>query len=362
MHFNGQTGGIDVTAKRELDLDVVRGMAIVLAMGWHFNNRPTGYALMDGLLWPGRAFGWAGVDLFFVLSGFLVGRLVMKEQLQTGQFNAKRFLIRRAFKLWPILYIFLVFMVFAVPWQQFLIQIGTHTQNFFRTSVATHLWSLAVEEHFYLVFSLLFAFYCKRSFGVGVLYKVLITLLIAAPVLRLVAVLNEMDPISVQYQTQFRMDGLAFGVLLAALFVHHKNTFEMLVQKKCLWMLCTLGGYYLLSHVQKISPIGMVAGYSLSYLAGASLLLLVYKSKIEGVAPLLVKSFAFMGVYSYAMYIWHVPAAKISEIILGKMGVAHYEWFVILCLYLSSIVVAYVATKLIEKPFMKLRDKLYPSE
>ena len=58
---------------RRLDLDVVRGLAIVLALGWHFSGDPTGNVVVDALTWPGRMFGWAGVDLFFVLSGGRAG-------------------------------------------------------------------------------------------------------------------------------------------------------------------------------------------------------------------------------------------------------------------------------------------------
>ena len=76
---------------RRLDLDVVRGLAIVLALGYHFSKgaqrerRPRRPDL------AGRHVGWAGVDLFFVLSGFLLGRLALTEQARTGRFDGRRF-------------------------------------------------------------------------------------------------------------------------------------------------------------------------------------------------------------------------------------------------------------------------------
>src|SRR3954465_7279991 len=79
---------------RRLDLDVVRGLAIVLALGWHFSG-PTGNAVLDALQWPGKQFGWAGVDLFFVLSGFLMGRLGLREHARTRGFAGRRGTIPR---------------------------------------------------------------------------------------------------------------------------------------------------------------------------------------------------------------------------------------------------------------------------
>src|SRR3954447_22932614 len=81
----GSAGG-----SRRLDLDVVRGVAILLAMGWHFNHADSGNPVVDVLQWPGGTFGWAGVDLFFVLSGFLVGRLVLREHQPAGRFHSLR--------------------------------------------------------------------------------------------------------------------------------------------------------------------------------------------------------------------------------------------------------------------------------
>jgi peptidoglycan/LPS O-acetylase OafA/YrhL len=143
------------TGSRRLDLDAVRGVAIVLALGWHFSRTSSGNVVLDALQTPGRVFGWAGVDLFLVLSGFLVGQLVLRERAGTGSFDGRRFTARRLLTLWPVLYVFLA--VHAVVGEEPL----------------THLWSVAVEEHFYLVLALLFPFFARRRGSVRVLVGIL---------------------------------------------------------------------------------------------------------------------------------------------------------------------------------------------
>jgi peptidoglycan/LPS O-acetylase OafA/YrhL len=93
-------------SQREVDLDVVRGVAILLAIGWHLNAST--YTVFDWLLYPGARIGWAGVDLFFVLSGFLVGRMLLKERARFGRVKLSVFYARRIMRLWPVLYVFLI--------------------------------------------------------------------------------------------------------------------------------------------------------------------------------------------------------------------------------------------------------------
>src|SRR6476620_6792605 len=176
-------------AARRLDLDVVRGLAIVLALGWHFSRKPTGNVVLDAVQWPGHVFGWAGVDLFFVLSGFLMGQLVLKERARTGGFDGRRFTARRLLRLWPVLYVFLaVHAVFgSEPLGSYLWQNALHVQNYAGTSLA-HLWSLAVEEHFYLLLAVLFPLFARRRGTVRPLVAVLVAVLVGSLVLRLTGV------------------------------------------------------------------------------------------------------------------------------------------------------------------------------
>src|SRR3954465_4851857 len=125
---------------RRPDLDVVRGLAIVLALGWHFNHRWSGNAGLHPVQWPGHMFGWAGVDLFFVLSGFLMGRLVLGEHTRTGRFDGRRVTARPGPKLRPgpspLLALHAVFG--EEPLASYLWQNALHLQNYAGTSL-THL-------------------------------------------------------------------------------------------------------------------------------------------------------------------------------------------------------------------------------
>src|SRR4051812_6661578 len=177
--------GAPPARSRRLDLDVVRGVAILLALGWHFSRHPSGNRVLDALQWPGHMFGWAGVDLFFVLSGFLMGQRVLREQARTGRFDGRRFTARRVLRLWPVLYVFLaVHAVFgAEPVGSYLWQNALHVQNYAGTSL-THLWSLAVEEHFYLALAVFFPLFARRSKSVRLLVGVLVAVLLGSLALR----------------------------------------------------------------------------------------------------------------------------------------------------------------------------------
>ena len=82
---------------RNQSLDVLRGIAILLVLGRHFNYFP---------LW--RQAGWIGVDLFFVLSGFLISGLLFQEYKNTGKLDVRRFILRRGLKIWPSYYLLIL--------------------------------------------------------------------------------------------------------------------------------------------------------------------------------------------------------------------------------------------------------------
>jgi peptidoglycan/LPS O-acetylase OafA/YrhL len=341
---------------------VVRGVAIVLALGWHFSPNPSGSPLLDALQWPGRVFGWAGVDLFFVLSGFLLGQLVLREQARTGRFDGRRFTARRLLKLWPVLYVFLAVhaVVGAETWSSYLWQNALHVQNYAGTSLS-HLWSLAVEEHFYLGLAVLFPLFARRRGSLRLLVGLLVGVLVACLVLRVVGVAVGVSEVRVQWRTHFRIDSLAAGVLLAVLSVHASATFERLVRRRWLWAGATAAGASFLATVGKHGVLGSTLGYTVAYATAAAFLLLLYGAAWVPRAGWLSRPMAALGRYSYGIYIWHIFAAQLA---LGWLPGLDYESttpLAQLVKYGAAIATGVTATVLLERPALRLRDRLLPS-
>lgn|GEM_PF-138925 len=145
---------------RLIQLDILRGIAILLVIGRHVYLQPPYSGSLQPFTRYWFDFGWTGVDLFFVLSGFLVGGLLFKEWRLRSALDVKRFLIRRGYKIWPP---YVIYIIFVTIWYIFVEQPGPvsrvlllispnflHLQSYVLTPMV-HTWSLAVEEHFYLL-------------------------------------------------------------------------------------------------------------------------------------------------------------------------------------------------------------------
>lgn len=342
-------------SERSLNLDILRGFAILLAMGWHMNHLFEGPTAIRWLLFPGARFGWAGVDLFFVLSGFLVSGLIFREIDHTGGFDLKRFFIRRVFRLWPALYFFLFAMALSgiTPISSFFWQIAFHLQNYIPTQSATHLWSLAVEEHFYILFSLCIYFFLWAQLGIGSMPVITIAIIVGTLVLRIIGLSNGAEPVELQTMTHFRLDGISAGVLLSYLSHHKPAIYHHLLRQTLLWLLVLCGSLIFLTLVPKSSPLGSTVGYSISALASVAALLLIQFCRIPKWIYLFARMIAFLGLVSYPLYLWHVPVTRIVE----RFNILPHGMDLFLA-YTLSIGLAFMVTFLIERPMMRLRDEL----
>ncbi|EGP55782.1 hypothetical protein Agau_L101196 [Agrobacterium tumefaciens F2] len=186
-----------------------------------------------------RTYAWLGVDIFFVLSGFLIGTQLFKEVCRTGGVDLKSFYIRRAFRIFPAFFVVLgLYTIFPVlrdaPTMQPVWSFATFTVNFdFDPRVGrafTQAWSLCVEEHFYLVLPLL-VLLLHRRIGMGSTLLIAGAMMIAGMILRYLIWENQVGVLvdagkvrdafavylrDVYYPTYTRLDGLLFGVILAA--------------------------------------------------------------------------------------------------------------------------------------------------
>ena len=329
-----------------------------MVMSFHAVTIPT-KPLLEALVMPGQRIGWTGVDVFFVLSGFLVGGLLLKEYYNSGTIDAKRFLARRAFKIWPSYYFYLLFQVVVRrhPLHTFLIANLLHIQNYVGTSLE-HTWTLAIEEHFYLALAFTLAFVVGRKWTP---HRITVSLAWAIPVIIAVrcatVVFHGHDPTQT---THTRIDSLLFGVLLAALFTFYPDTFDRVANMTfaCVVIIAaTL--IFLFSHPSATAM--DTFGFTLLYLAAGAFLLLVYRhsGRIKGWLP--YRWVAQIGVYSYGIYLWHIAAREPAWLLARNMPVA-LRWSVLLTAqFVIAITLGAALTHLVEWPFLRMREKVLKS-
>jgi peptidoglycan/LPS O-acetylase OafA/YrhL len=171
-------------------LDLLRAVAVLLVIlvhtrGLYVERFGQNTAVTSSML---VRYGWSGVDLFFVLSGFLIGKQLWRELAASKTVDVKRFIVRRGFRIWPLYFSFCLFTVvvlgraefpFVKWWQDF-----TFTSNYFHQELVRGSWSLATEEQFYIVTPLLLLAGSKRLGSLRAYRPYLYALLIVFPVLR----------------------------------------------------------------------------------------------------------------------------------------------------------------------------------
>lgn len=352
---------------RLVELDFVRGIAIIMVMGFHFHTVRTGIPAIAAIEYPLKSFGREGVNLFFTLSGFLVGGLLLRQYAQTGGINARRFIVRRMFKIWPAYYVLILFhaLVGRHPLDTFLWQNLTHLQNYYGTSIA-QTWSLAVEEHFYLLLPAILLLLARWRVGANVIIGVLAALCVTVLAARSVAVANGELADALAF-TQYRIDSLLFGVLLAALYWMKPDAYRWLAARIGTLVVAVL---LLLAWLVFATPhvaLDESIGYTLQAIGFCALIVLVLEHSNRASASRIYRAVAWIGLYSYGIYLWHSLALAPGDMLIRKataMGLApSLIWVVALTAQFAiAITIGYVTTRAIEYPFLLMRNALFPEK
>ncbi|WP_109127289.1 acyltransferase [Dyella sp. C11] len=317
-------------------LDLLRAAAIVWVMIFH-SFLIGGWGHFGGI----EKNGWIGVDLFFVLSGFLIGSQVLKPLAEGKPFGFKDFYLRRAFRILPA-YLVVVAIYFIWPSIrevdpiQPLWQFLTFTVNLFIEAqyhlAFSHVWSLCVEEHFYLLFPLLawwlarqpsvlrFAVVCSGIVLAGMLVRGAIWVWWMAPFKGIDQnSYNKMFLEGVYYPTWSRLDGLLTGVILAAARVYrpvswsrwgrHANGFLLAgvaVVGGSIWLFGDRAGF-----------IPTVLGYPLLSF-GLGLLVFAGAQSTGVLARLRVPGAGWLAAVSYSLYLSHKAVFHVTERVAGS--------------------------------------------
>lgn len=348
-------------SRRVVQLDFIRGIAILLVIGYHAITVPTKVLAFRILEFPFKKFGWSGVDLFFVLSGYLVGGLLIGEYASLGSICVGRFIKRRGFKIWPAYYFYLLFQVVTrhFPYSTFLVQNLLHLQNYLGTSIS-HTWSLAVEEHFYLALPLLLVFLTKSKLLRSQIMTILIGICVATFIIRSWMVLF-LGSTRVWEYTHTRIDSLMFGVILSYLFHCRREAFDRLVKRRILLFSAGVSGLIFVSVVSDTSILMHTIGYTINYLAYGAWLLLALNATGRWTASVPYRLIAWIGFYSYSIYLWHVsvrvPLFRLSSYLPGYLQLPVLLFMEFVCAVGLGVVMA----RLIEWPFLRLRERLIPT-
>jgi peptidoglycan/LPS O-acetylase OafA/YrhL len=342
--------------QRSAALDVLRGTAVILVLFRH--------GTLDNVL---HRIGWIGVDLFFVLSGYLVAAIVFREYLAAGRFNFRRFFWRRGLKIYPAFYFFLIVSLLVnyfehhISYEPRLILAEVFFLQSYLPHVWTHTWSVAVEEHFYLALTFCSALWlrAKRNISLPTLLVFLAVVLAAVFCLRVLKCYpkRHLEEFSF-FSTHLRMDGIVVGVIVAVL-KYFTQAWQRIVTYKWLWAVASL----MLVWPPFVLP---ASGYTMNTIGltimnlGLGFMLLFILSNAEAnfelhrVVCLLAKPIAWIGTYSYSIYLWHLLVLQECQLIAVQDDVRNLIYL------LLSVFIGVFFSLLIERPALKLRERFFP--
>ena len=352
-------------------LDGVRGVAVLLVFISHFHwilspdpflTKVTPWHFIN------RTFeaGFMGVDIFFVLSGFLITSLLMKDR-STNQKNLfKRFYRRRALRLLPALYALLIADFFVSRWENFPGDIQWRTtwhavlflnnwnivNNFGEAqNDLGHLWSLGIEEQFYLIWPLTIWLLAKLKIP----SKMMIPLILFASLVVMVhrtSLWNDGTSWIILYiRTDTRLDSLLIGAMFAYVYRHFQ------VPSKILNSVATLSflGLVYIKYVLDKSPFIFEMGWTIIALLAGFIILSVAEGVFFIQKVFTWRPLTMIGKVSYGLYLWHMPIF----VLFGRHVTSGSRPLRLLIGIILASVVTSLSWYFVEKPFLNIKNRRY---
>jgi len=347
----------DVVARSHLPaLDGLRALAVFTVVASHSTL-------------PLRVPGDLGVSAFFVLSGFLITRLLLRERERTGEVSIRRFYLRRTMRIFPAYYAFLLlsYVLDARAGQQWgptlLANAVTYTVNYFNafnhhpsTSIA-HAWSLAVEEQFYLLWPLAFVILAARGRR-ALLSGVGLAALGAVAWRSWLFLGAHVDASYVYNAFDTRLDNLAVGCLLALAVDYESVVAVAVTLAKRSWFPIATLTLLLTSRLALPDSYHYSIGFTVDALLVAALiaqLLQLYRTRLW--SWLEWPAVRYLGAISYPIYLYHQWGASVGRRLSGNAHGIEFAAGVA-----ATIVLASGSYYVIERPFLRLKARYAPEK
>lgn len=369
--------------ERHPGLDGVRGLAILLVLLRHsavFGGAQP-MSVMDGYFTAAAKMSWAGVDLFFVLSGFLITGILYDTRSNRHYFRS--FYMRRVLRIVPVYFVFLALyfafgpLLLPASQEPKLSSTGLAWAASYLSNIATafggwgilphplrHVWSLAIEEQFYLVWALLIWKPSRRALLVSCLAMPVVSWFVR------VSLLAAGNPVAGYVLTPARVGPLALGGFVA--ITMRSPSGRMILAKiaplvAAAMSALVIGILYVRRDFSYMDPIVQLAGFDALALLFASLIVMVLTARPS---TLFARCFSHpllrsMGRYSYAMYLFHQPlilglvgigvSASVVPPILGSRWPG--ELFFLLLSTAAVTVLAFISWHVVEQPFLRLKAR-----
>lgn len=339
-------------ADRISSVDFFRSMAIISVVIFHFNRR--------------LPFGLIGVDLFFVISGLLIGGLLTKEFEKGSKINFFKFFLQRGFKIWPSYYGFLLFGGLLAEYlyrstepdqiiplwdlKRYLFFYQNYTGLPSHWSFG-HVWSLCVEEHFYVLLPLMYLFvqyFIHEKYKTKTLFLLVILTIISGIIFKHLSYFftGRQDTYSA---THNRIDALAWGVLLNLIITYYGEKIKSLNFRILFFASGLLISAAALLFQTFYSNILFDKIYFHSVIPFSFFLMLLglYHVDLTKLKPL-----RFIAYYSYNWYLWH---PVFVHFITKHWGNTIGGLFIYLTV---TFLIAVIATIFIEETFLRKREEL----
>jgi peptidoglycan/LPS O-acetylase OafA/YrhL len=350
-------------------LDILRGLAISIVVFYHNFANVSFFR-----------FGWMGVDLFFVLSGFLITDILLKSR--ESKFYFRNFYVRRLLRIFPLYY--LVLLVFFSLSPILFSQKGPETTfSYYNNNKAwfwsyfqnwllvhkgpppvpflSHFWSLAIEEQFYLFWPFMI-FFVKR---LEVIKKIIVGLILLAVVVRFSVWLMYPHEVEKFYCSTFtRMDSLLMGCLTAVHLKQGKNISSLaikLISSGFIGLIiCSL---IVFGNLRQDNPLFPTVGYTLTAAFFACLVYALLRKENQLVNWIkYLASLRFMGKISYGMYVYHIPIYLLLSTQLTKIS-EHYSlgfplnngWFISALSVVLTLIASTISFYGLEQPILRLK-------